>query len=54
MGEGEMRGWLCKRKKKRDRERRRVGGDVKVCLNKIFDCEATMLPMYWVANNQKM
>jgi hypothetical protein len=32
-----MGGWHYKRKKTRDRERRRVGGEMKVCLNKIFD-----------------
>jgi hypothetical protein len=48
MGEGEMGGRLCKRNKKRDRERRHVGGEMKVFSNKIFDWEATVLP------NQKM
>jgi hypothetical protein len=35
-GRGGDGGWLCKRKKKRDRERRRVGGEMKVCLTNVY------------------
>jgi hypothetical protein len=32
------------KERRREIERMRVGGEMKVCLNKIFDWEATVLP----------